>query len=967
MHVATTVGPRPRPARRARPAPTIAAAALATLGLAPGAHAAAGPADLAAATGYLAALRVAVEPDPALAAGYLAFWSALADGLPAESDTAGWAAAQAAATDVTAAVRRRYGNGRTGYRLRDVLPVAVAVLPTGGSEALARLVDRHVTPRLDGGPRYGFGGSLAGMARLGAATTLWRECRQSAACATAHDTLFAPAMGGVSIRAGLVERLANDARLAREPDVAALRTALATGLGRLGGDDDRRPAALLALADGAWRLIDARPDAEPVRLRALLSVGTAAATLAGSPARADAFATLGPSLEAAAAPGAGRGSWLTVAARLGLVLAGGQALALFDGAAALRPRPGPPAGDAPPALARLVTTLYAGTARDLAALRTGIATTAAGTDAQLAALAVAIDVLKEDLDRVESAQQAQVRAAFQAAEGRRWTAFDADNERCFALRNRVAGSDRLRPAEFRRCEDRFLQGAVRRAQYVTRSTDYLLDARYLEAADLRFPFHAHYPLLLVRAGVDQRSALSLPDPVDWLQQSTALLRLYQENPAAPDDRARRAEVLRQVRAAGARLEAALDGLVTGGATSPRAWSGATSARLLDAYFASLDTLLARIDALDPATADRHGKRLTEDLDQPLPDGGTARAASDARLTVPLAPCAEAPAEAFRVPADGVVTETRRFFDDPITAADVAAAWNRERVGSLGLPPAALAAAVPPGWAWAALDGLGRLEACLLAFRPESVEWTRTPAAEPDSFVARTDLAARVVIRFVPGDALAGVAGFTPGTPVVLAAREGLRRCQFAYRRDAGGCSGAACLAQVAPALWAAPESAAVAGGSCADAPFTALLAPVAAPPLPPAVAERYWAGRQRALVTLAADVRRSTAWARATTAWREYFAYAGVALGSYADGGAALAPLLDATGPLAPDGIVRARLDGRRPAAALRQNLAAERLRLGAAADARGRDIVTTGGLPALDGLADAIGRIDVLLAAYAP
>jgi hypothetical protein len=120
-------------------------------------------------------------------------------------------------------------------------------------------------------------------------------------------------------------------------------------------------------------------------------------------------------------------------------------------------------------------------------------------------------------------------------------------------------------------------------------------------------------------------------------------------------------------------------------------------------------------------------------------------------------------------------------------------------------------------------------------------------------------------------------------------------------------------------------------------------------------------------VTLAADVRRSTAWARATTAWREYFAYAGVALGSYADGGAALAPLLDATGPLAPDGIVRARLDGRRPAAALRQNLAAERLRLGAAADARGRDIVTTGGLPALDGLADAIGRIDVLLAAYAP
>jgi hypothetical protein len=841
----------------------------------------------------------------------------------------------------------------------------VAVLPAGGSEALARLVDRHVTPRLDGGPRYGFGGSLAGTARLGAATTLWRECRASPACTTAHDALFAPAMGGVSIRAGLVDRLAGDARLVREPDVAALRTALATGLGRAAGGDDRRQAALLALADGAWRLIDARPDAEPVRLRALLTVGSAAATLAGAPARADAFAMLGPSLEAAAAPGPRRGGWLAAAARLGLVLAGGQALALFDGAAALRPRPGPPAGDAPPALARLVTTLYAGTARDLAALRTDVATAAAGTDAQLAALAVAVDVLKEDLGRVESAQQAQVRAAFQAAEGRRWTAFDADNERCFALRNRVAGSSRLRTTEFRRCEDRFLQGAVRRAQYVTRNTDYLLDARYLEAADLRFPFHAHYPLLLVRAGVDQRSALALPDPVDWLQQATALLRLYQENPAANADRARRAEVLRQVRAAGTRLQSALDGLVTGGASSPRAWSGATNARLLDAYFASLDALLERIDALDPAAADRHGKRLTAGLDQPLPAGGNARAAGDARLTVPLAPCAEAPAEAFRVPADAVVAETRRFFDEPITAADVAAVWNRERIGGLGLPAAALAGVVPPPWAWAALDGLGRLEACLLAFRPESVEWTRTPATEPDSFVAGTDLAARIVIRFVPGDALAGIPGFTPGTPVVLAERAALRRCRFAYRREPGGCSGAGCLAQVAPALWSVPESAAVAGVSCADAPFTALVTVEAPVPVPPGLAARYWAGREQAVATLAADVRRSTAWARATAAWREYFAYAGVALGSYADGGAALAPLLDAAGPLAPEGVARARLVDRAPGASLRGQLAAERARLGAAADARGREVVADGGLPALDGLDDAIGRIDVLLAAY--
>jgi hypothetical protein len=64
--------------------------------------------------------------------------------------------------------------------------------------------------------------------------------------------------------------------------------------------------------------------------------------------------------------------------------------------------------------------------------------------------------------------------------------------------------------------------------------------------------------------------------------------------------------------------------------------------------------------------------------------------------------------------------------------------------------------------------------------------------------------------------------------------------------------------------------------------------------------------------------------------------------------------------------VARARLVDRAPGASLRGQLAAERARLGAAADARGREVVADGGLPALDGLDDAIGRIDVLLAAYA-
>jgi hypothetical protein len=974
------VAPAPRQPLAAATLRAVAcAAALAVLGT-PVSQAADAAGDLADASGYLGALQAHVEPNPALATAYLAFWSAVADSRTPDLSDIGedrWPAIIEATARVAGAVRDRYGANSTRYRLLDTVQIAADALAAddagGRTEALLRLIDRQIAPRVQTGTRYSHGGTLADPAPLGSATALWQRCRASAACVAAHDALFGEAMGGVSIGATLAERLAADPALAGRKDVALLRVALATAgqqLGKAAGD--RRPT-LQAVADGAWRLIDSRGDAGGSDgLRALLTIGSAAATLGDSPPRSSAFAVLRQPLReaAAAAPGSGGvPAWVSVTARLGLLLAGGQALSLFDSLATVA-GPARPAGT-PPELARLVAGLFAETSRDLAALRTEVVVSANATDTRLAALALAADVLKEDVARIESTQQAQVRGAFAAAEARRWTAFDEDNERCFALRNLDPRTGRLRAAEFRRCEDRFLQGAVRRSQYATRSTDYVLQGRYLEPADLQFPFHPHYPLLLIRGGMEQQAALALPDPVEWLQHTTALVRLYAENPAAPGDHPRRAEVLRQVRAAGTRITAAIEGLIaTPAGGGSRAFRATLHDQMLGDYFARLDHLVARTVEVDSGDADPFGKRLTVGLDQPLP-GGRKGAALGARLaTGALAPCSDAPAGAF-TPTDGaVVAESRRFFDNPITAAEVEAKWNRTAVAGFGLAGINPGTLVAPGWSWVAADGLGTLDACLLAFRPEAVDFSRDAGPSRDTFLGLVEVGASIAVRFTPGDALAGVPGFTPGHPIVLATHAATRRCRFGYRRDEQGCSRGRCLADLAPAIWSGDDAAA-GDLACTEEPLATQFGarPPAGEPVPANLAAAYWARRATATAALEADLRRSAAFDQAGTAWREYFALAAVTLGTFADGGAAVAPLLDRAGPLSPDGVLRTLLREREDPAGLRRFLQAERRRLSAAASRRGAEIVAAplpgwGVLP-LRALGEGLGRVDLLLAAY--
>ncbi|MBL8199433.1 MAG: hypothetical protein JNK40_00550 [Chromatiales bacterium] len=936
--------------------------------------------DLADASGYSSAIQAHIEPHPATATAYLTFWSAVA---AARSEDLGdidddqWRSIIDATSRVAGSVGQRYGTGTSRYRLIDTLQVATAALTAGQQagrmEALLRLVDQQVAPRVEADARYGYAGTLDGAAQLGSATALWQRCRASAACTDAHDALFGQAMGGVSIAATLTERLAKDSALANQPATALLSKALAAANDRLTAPGDRQPA-LQAIADDTWRLIGTE-SGQGENLRALLTVGSAAASLGGSSHRSGAFAVLRqPLLASGAAPASGgqATSWLAVTARLGLLLAGGQALALFDGAAALGGVGAAPAVP-PPELTRLVAGLYEQTSRDLAALKTEVIVAGNATDTRLAALATAVDVLKDDMARVDTTQQAQIRGAFAAAEARRWTAFDEDNERCFALRSRDPRTGQLRTAELRRCEDRFLQGAVRRSQYVNRAADYILQGRYLEPADLQFPFHSHYPLLLTRAGTEKRTALTLPDPVDWLQHATALVRLYQENPAAPADHARRAEVLRQVRAAGGRIDAALHGLVANPTAGGRGEFRATlHDQLLDAYFASLDRLIARTTEVDSGDADMFGKRLTVGLDQPLPRGRKATALTARIKRGPLAPCADAPAAGFTTPPDGVVAESRRFFDNPIVAAEVEREWNRATIAGTALAGIDAAEFVAPGWVWAAADGLGTLDSCIMAFRPEGVDFSREVGQGRDTFRGLVDASAKIAVRFTPGKPLANVPDVTPGTPIVVAERSAMRRCTFSYRRSEDGCSRARCLVDMAPAIWSGTDGPAPGNLECNDAPLTTQFRADGAPgqPVPPAVVTAYWARRAAAGAALEADLRRSAPYDRADIAYREYFALAAVTLGIYADGGLALAPLLEQDGPLSPAGVLRALVVERQDVTSLRRLLEAERSRLAGEIRRRGAEIVAApvqgSGLLPLRALGEGLGRIDLLLAGYA-
>ncbi|MFM8353623.1 MAG: hypothetical protein ACKOBM_01790, partial [Gammaproteobacteria bacterium] len=664
-----------------------------------------------------------------------------------------------------------------------------------------------------------------------------------------------------------------------------------------------------------------------------------------------------------------------------LLFAGVQALALFG--AADEPT-------APAELQRLVDQL--GRAEQATLASQGSAQLAAtnAVDTRMATLGAAIDVVRTDVARLESASRQRTGSAYQTSAARRWTEFDAHNERCFGARYRDPQTGRLRAADFRRCEDAFLQGAVRRSVYANRSSEYVLDARFIEPGDPRFPFHDHYPLLARRAGLDTRSTLALPDPLDWQQHATALLALYQAHPAKPDERARRLDALRAVDAAGQRIRGVLAGLVLGtGPDGGLRFRGDLNQSALNAYRDSLSALIERLRVLDDPALHPYGKRITEGLDQPPPTG-LKRVAAEALLAgvtmeptpnpvaqapqAGLATCYDVPANAFEPVAERLTAEARRFFGEPVTVAETRAAWNRTSIDDLALALPSRVQLLPSPWLWAALEGLGRIDVCLARFRPESIMFTREPGALPETLAGSALFGAELEVRFIPDVARVPLLA---DTPIVVARQRAERACAFSYRPDpeptAAPCSRAGCLTAVAPTLWTGTSAA---GAQCDGERMQAQLTPDVTPPAPvdprtdPMVAALTAAWQQSLgprRQQLEDALMRSTEYETAAALYLEYYALSGVTLGTRDT--EVLGGMFGGTSPLGPTDVIRLiTVAGRTPTDA--QNVVQQRLTAIAADLARrGAAIEAAGQLPAypqLQNLDATLSRITLATAVYA-
>lgn len=997
----------------AAPVPAEVAATPRAAPAADATEAAAADPRAAALLAYSAAVRRHLQPDPVLAATYLAFWNGLRtaqpDSIPGAGQALGSEHLAGIARSVGAIARtlqQRHPKTTAGTAFTEALGTTLLVMgeqqrsdqrgakrPPAPAEpppeSLLRSLDRDIAPRVLVNGRYEYADGLLADPDLGIGAEVWLRCRPSPSCVELHDRLFAAAMGGVSLAAEEPERFA------RDPDLRPLLSAplveqairsLSLAMTQPAG---ARMSAVRTLARDYWQEIARQVDAgsaassggseaAPAEIDLLLDLGRSAAQVAGAERLASSFTIMRqPLIEFSRLRTQGVASGLLAAGSgMGLLFAGIQALSLFElpeDATAVTP-------GAPPALDQLIRTLHQSNYRQFIGLRSEALLGGSAIDARIASLGVTLEVIRDDVARIETAQRSRVRADFLAEDARRWAAFEADNDRCFSLRHRDAHSGRLRGTEFRRCEERFLQGATRRAQYATRSSDFTLDARFLAPLDARFPFHAHYPLLLGLAGMDTGGALTLVDPFEWQQHSAALLRLYQLNPARVEEYAPRTEVLHALRGPGERIHAALRDLTVDPQT--RQIRLPLHEQAIAEYFQALDALLGRLRTLDDPDADRYGKRLTVDLSQPLPEGRRLSAIETLLIhdsstdAGGLALCAEAPDAAFAAPRGTLDTRKRRLFGTPpVSAEELDAAWNRERVATLGLQPREPAALVPRPLLWASLGGLGRVDICLARLRPETVEFTRSHASLRDHRRGSVRLSARIEVRFTPAPATAEALSLAPAAPLTIAAYEAERSCSFGYREDANGCSRAACLLALAPGIWSAEATSSLNGEHCEGAPLASMPDTrnlLETDPALAAVVQQiealYWQRRAARTARLQADALRSSEFDNATALYLRNHALAAVTLGIWTDASEPLAPLYADGGGLAPHDIVRALVEERRDLAALRAELAAKhRTVLTRLAQRASQQLSAVDRLPHLRRLQETLSRIDLLLAAYQP
>lgn len=977
--------------------------------------------DLAA---YLASVRTHVENDPALASAYLVFWSELTSASPtpgilaapaatnvdanrdSTTEPAGkrYAAIADVAGRVSGEIARQYGKGDVKFLVADVMQRTMRVLSDSssskggkvaaeGQSAADRLlakVDSHARPEVTADGRYRFGSALRTLASIGSSAEVWNLCRAVRECVSAHDRLFAPAMAGVSLVADAKRRMSSDAKAAQTPlwqHMQPIAAGVDADLAKL-PDLAARNAALNRAAQTQWKTaLDELPTTgDPKassstlipdgRIDALFTLGQAGAELAGAGSLAKAFSlTRKPALDlvSLAGQGAAAQSMLTGMAGVALLVAGVQAISLLDGGGA----------DARAAAAEMRELVVALDARTLGVIRDASAAQLLAidaVDAKVASLGLAVDVVKTDVARLERATRKRIAADWQTETARRWSDFDAANDRCFSLRRRDPETRRLSAADFRWCEERFLQGAVLKSRYSNRSSEYALDPRFAEATDLEFPFHSHYPLLLVAGGMEERQALALPDPVEWQQHASALLRLYLDHPAAAADFERRSETLANLSAAGERLRTALSGLVVGAGKDGRpGFRTALHAQTLDAYISVLERLAQRVTKLDDPSAHPFGKRMTAGLDQPMPEG-SRRSAIDNRLRRDLLgekglqTCPGADPVAFLPVPERLLVDSRRFFGSPITGEEVSLTWNREMVNRLGLETDSMTSVIPEPFIWAGVEGLGRLSACIARLRPESLEFTREDGPARDTLKGSALIGADIEVYFEPGGDAARALEVAKGTRILLARQTAGRACTFGYRNDDEGCSRARCLADIAPTLWGTDKRSSARHVSCSETPLRKQIASVQPQQIESLelmadrLAKAYWPQQAERLSRIEADALRSDEFVDASGLWLKYYAMAGTTLGPWPQPADLLSDLFSDQSRFAPREVVRTMLQEHAGADAIVAALRKQLTDVNRIVDAQGDALLVDQSwtrLPHLAALSDMQDRIRLLQSRY--
>ena len=968
--------------------------------------------DMAA---YLAAVRTHIETSPDLAAAYLVFWSELKAGVPVHAAPRGENAVDPYASLVTLArqvskeVKQQHRPDSVESFVSDVLQRTLTTLaqapqqPARGkadhttsidaAEHILANLDTVTTPRRNSEGRYEFTGSLRTATAIGSSAEVWNLCKAIRACVKAHDQLFAPAMQGISLIADVKKRLNSDAALADSPlwlNMQPIAQSIDAQTGKSSTLAERN-AALRRSSQAQWHAVlkdlpvvagmekpELKDDAvspDRSRLDALFTLGLAGAELTGNKQLAQAFSiTRSPALEFAslASQGALAGSFATSIAGVALLVVGVQALSLLDGG-------DQETREASAELRTFIAALDARTYSAITVARNEQLLAINAVDSRVASLGLSLDVVKTDIARLETASRRRVAAAFETDTARRWSDFDAANDRCFSLRHRDAKTNRLSPSDFRRCEDRFLQGATIKARYSNRSSEYSQDARFIMAADANFPFHQHYPLLLTQGGLDSRRALALPDPIEWQQNVAALLRLYREQPVQSGEQLKRKETLTALEQAGERLRDALEALIVQVDKSGRvSFRKSLHEQALASYLASLRKLADRVNKLDDPATHPFGKRLTLGLDQPLPDGAK-RTAIDAQLSRlaledgALQVCPDVQTQAFLPQQERVVAEARRFFGSPITAEEMAAAWNRDMVDELQLQLDDLASIVPLPYLWASLDGLGTLQICVARFRPETAAFTREEGPQRDTLRGSVIVGADIEVRYTPTQPLNNDKSIDGDQPILLARYSAGRACTFGYRNDEMGCSRATCLKSIASTLWGTDKRLTEKHVSCEEDPIRTRLA--ASPRTGGTDSDQwiekleqdYWQRQGERRTRIEADALRSDEFEAASLQFLQYYALTGVALGAYPETARLLEDLFAEGGKLTPRGALRVFVTQRKPAAEQLKTLREGISHVLVLVSERGEELQDQGlraRLPPLEALADMQARVQLAASA---